>query len=90
MRLRDETHRRAVGYYRKRRGKRLTASELDMIPGIGPKRKKELLKYFGDIGSLATADIEELRQVPGINQAMARDIFDYFHGKSFKGSKPVP
>jgi len=90
MRLRDETHRRAVGYYRKRRGERLTASELDMIPGVGPKRKKELLKYFGDIGSLATADIEELRQVPGINQAMARNTFDYFHGKSFKGSKPVP
>jgi excinuclease ABC subunit C len=79
MRVRDETHRRAVSYYRKRRAKKLTESELDMIPGVGPKRKMDLLKYFGDIRSLAEAQIDELSQVPGVNQTAARSIFDYFH-----------
>ncbi len=79
MRVRDETHRRAVSYYRKRRAKKLSESELDMIPGVGPKRKMELLKYFGDIRSLAKAQIDDLSQVPGVSQAAARSIFDYFH-----------
>lgn len=86
MRLRDETHRRAVSYYRKRRGKRLTGSELDRIPGVGPKRKMELLRYFGDLKSLAMAEIDELRAVPGIKQSVARNIFDYFHKKPSKSS----
>jgi excinuclease ABC subunit C len=79
MRLRDETHRRAVSYYRKRREKRLKRSELDEIPGVGPKRRMELLRYFGDIESMAKAGIGELNEVPGINLAVARNIFDHFH-----------
>ena len=86
MRLRDETHRRAISYYRKRRGKRLKGSELDRIPGVGPKRKRELLKYFGDIKSLAKTEIGELNEVPGVNQVVAKNIFHYFHGKSLKGN----
>jgi excinuclease ABC subunit C len=78
MRLRDETHRRAIGYYRNRRKKRLTGSELDKIPGVGRKRKLELLKYFGDIRSLDRAKIDELNKVPGINQTVARNIYDHF------------
>ena len=49
------------------------------IPGVGPKRKKALLKYFGDIESLSRAEIEELKGVPGISQRIAKNIFDYFH-----------
>ncbi len=82
MRLRDETHRRAVSYYRKRSRKKLTGSELDRIPGVGPKRKKALLKYLGDLQSIARAEIEDLNGVPGINQAVAKNIFAYFHRKS--------
>lgn len=82
MRLRDETHRRAISYYRKRRKRQITGSKLDRIPGVGPKRKKTLLKYFGDIKSLSKADIRELRKVPGINQVVVKNIFDYFHRKS--------
>jgi len=81
MRIRDETHRRAISYYRKRRKKELTGSKLDRIPGVGPKRKKALLKYFGDIESLSRAEIEELKGVPGISQRIAKNIFDYFHIK---------
>jgi excinuclease ABC subunit C len=82
MRLRDETHRRAVSYYRKRSKKKLTGSELDRIPGVGPKRKKALLKYLGDLQSIAKAQIEDLNGVPAINQVVAKNIFDYFHRKS--------
>ncbi|GAG38875.1 unnamed protein product, partial [marine sediment metagenome] len=82
MRLRDETHRRAVSYYRKRSKKKLTVSELDRIPGVGPKRKKALLKYLGDLQSIAKAQIEDLNGVPAINQVVAKNIFDYFHRKS--------
>ncbi|NVM26129.1 MAG: excinuclease ABC subunit UvrC [Desulfobacterales bacterium] len=81
MRLRDETHRRAVSYYRKRSKKKLTGSELDRIPGVGPKRKRALLKYLGDLQSIAKAEIGELEGVPGINQVVAENIFEYFHRK---------
>ncbi|MBW1690611.1 MAG: excinuclease ABC subunit UvrC [Deltaproteobacteria bacterium] len=82
MRIRDETHRRAVGYHRIRRKKRLMESELDRIRGVGPKRKKELLKYLGDIQSIAMAGVEEIKRVPGIDQRTAETIFDYFSGRS--------
>ena len=82
MRLRDETHRRALSYYRKRSKKKLTGSELDRIPGVGPKRKKALLKYLGDLQSITKAEIEDLNGVPAINQVVAKNIFDYFHRKS--------
>ena len=81
MRIRDETHRRAVSYHRKRRKKQLTGSELDRIPGVGPRRKRALLKYLGDLQSIAKAELGELEQVPGINQIVAKNIFDYFHRK---------
>jgi len=81
MRLRDETHRRAVSYYRKRSKKKLTGSELDRIPGVGPKRKRALLKYRGDLQSIAKTEIEELEKVPGINRVVAENIFEYFHRK---------
>jgi excinuclease ABC subunit C len=82
MRVRDETHRRAIGYHRTRRKKRLMESELDRIRGVGPKRKRELLKYLGDIQSIARAGVEEIKRVPGIDQRTAETIFDYFTGKS--------
>jgi len=81
MRLRDETHKRAVSYHQRRRKKKLTLSELDKIPGVGPKRKKALLKHLGDIRSIAVAGIEDLKGVPGIDRRIAEDIFNYFLGK---------
>jgi len=78
MRIRDETHRRAVSYYRKRSKKKLTRSELDRIAGIGPKRKRLLLRFFGDIDAITKAEFKELIQVPGIAQLVAKNVFDYF------------
>jgi len=78
MRIRDETHRRAISYHRKRRKKQLTGSELEMIPGIGEKRKKVLLKYQGDLQSLSKANVADLEKIPGISHVLAKNIFEYF------------
>jgi excinuclease ABC subunit C len=82
MRIRDEAHRRAISYHRKRRDKQGRRSELDMIPGIGDKRKKILLKYLGDLQAISIAKVAVLERIPGISQRIAQNIFDYFHKKS--------
>ena len=78
MHVRDEAHRRAVSYHRKLREGDLENSRLDLIPGIGPKKKRHLLKYFGDIASISRAKPEELALVKGISNSLARDISRFF------------
>jgi len=79
MRIRDEAHRRAVTYHRKSRDRGLKRSGLDLIPGIGPKKKGLLLKHFNDIDSISRAKPEELALVPGISNSLAQDILMYFN-----------
>ncbi len=76
--VRDEAHRVAVGYNRQRRGKALTRSVLDDVPGIGPKRRDALLAHFSSVDELRTADLGTLAAVPGVGQAAARAVKDYF------------
>jgi excinuclease ABC subunit C len=78
MRLRDEAHRFAVEYHKKLRQKRGVASALDEIPGIGAKRKRALLSHFSRISDIRAADIDELTEVPGITESVARSIREYF------------
>lgn len=78
MRIRDEAHRRAVTYHRKLRGKRLTTSELDLIPGIGPKKKRLLLLQFGDTEAIRRATHDDLMKVQGISPSLARNIRQFF------------
>ncbi len=78
-RLRDEAHRFAIGSHRARRSRDITKSPLDNIDGIGAKRKKALLTYFGSAKSVQGAAIEDLQKVEGISDAVARTIYDYFH-----------
>jgi excinuclease ABC subunit C len=80
MRIRDEAHRRAIGYHRKLRAKGLRLSDLDQITGIGPGRKKILLKYFGSLEAIAAAETEELAKVPGISASLAEEIVNFFGG----------
>jgi excinuclease ABC subunit C len=82
MRIRDEVHRRAISYHRKLRKKDLTASALDRIPGIGPKKKQALLNYFISLDAVAGATVEELQKVPGIPPPLAERIADFFSGKA--------
>jgi excinuclease ABC subunit C len=65
-RVRDEAHRFAIHYHRELRGKAMTASVLDEIDGVGPKRKKALLKAFGSVKRLREATVEEVAAVPGV------------------------
>jgi excinuclease ABC subunit C len=77
QRARDEAHRFAVSYHRKLRHKEGIMSALDSIPGIGPKRKKALLKKFGSIEAIKEASSEELSQTEGITLALARKVKEY-------------
>jgi len=79
MRIRDEAHRRAITYHRKLRGKDLRKSQLDLIPGIGLKRKNILLKQFGDIDNISKVKLEDLVLVPGISRSLAQDILKFFN-----------
>ena len=80
-RIQDEAHRFAIEYHRSLRGKAQTSSALEEIPGIGPARKKALMREFGSIGEIAEADVERLRQVPEITAGAAEEIYRYFHRK---------
>ncbi|MBW1668889.1 MAG: excinuclease ABC subunit UvrC [Deltaproteobacteria bacterium] len=77
MRIRDEAHRRAITHHRKLRGKVLKESILDEIPGIGEKRKKELLESFGDVEAISRATVEELSRLKGISTNLAENILKY-------------
>ncbi len=79
--LRDEAHRFAIGAHRARRKKETIRSELDSIPGIGGKRKKAMLHYFGSANAVADANVEDLIRVEGISKAMAQKIYNFFHEK---------
>ena len=72
--VRDEAHRFAISYHRKRHRKASLASVLDGIPGIGSKRKKILLTHFGGIQKIRTATPEDLQELPGMNRAAAEAV----------------
>jgi len=74
MRIRDEAHRFAITYHKKLRGKKALASELDGVPGIGAKRKKELIKYFGTVSKIRQGSIDEIASVPGLNKKLAEEL----------------
>ena len=78
QRLRDEAHRWAIGAHRAKRSKAISATPLDDIPGIGATRKRALLAHFGSAKAVARAGLTDLTAVPGISEAMAQTISDYF------------
>ncbi len=77
--LRDESHRFAIGTHRKKRGKSITKSRLDDVDGIGARRKKDLLNYFGSVEEIAQAGIKDIEKVSGISKKTAEKIYNYFH-----------
>lgn len=81
QRLRDEAHRFAIGTHRAKREKAISASPLDEIQGIGPRRKKALLLHFGSARAVSRAGLTDLQAVEGISAAVARIIYDHFHGE---------
>ena len=74
QRVRDEAHRFAITHHRKRRAKRMTRSELEGVPGLGPARQAALLRAFGSVRSIRSATVEEIAAVPGIGPKMAESV----------------
>ena len=74
QRLRDEAHRFAITYHRSLRDRKAVKSALDDLPGVGPKRKRELLKAFGSAKRVREAPVEQIASVPGIGRALAERI----------------
>jgi excinuclease ABC subunit C len=79
QRLRDEAHRFAIGSHRARRKRDIREAGLQEIAGIGPTRKRALLRHFGTLKQIERASLSDLSQVPGINAETARRIYDFFH-----------
>jgi excinuclease ABC subunit C len=79
QRLRDESHRFAIGAHRKRRAKGIAVSPLDEIPGIGAARKRALLRHFGSGKAVGQAGLSDLETVSGISRTVARKIYSHFH-----------
>jgi len=79
QRLRDEAHRFAISTHRAKRKKGLSKSLLDQIDGIGKQRKRSLLNHFGSARSVESASLEDLKSVEGIEESIAKKIYNYFH-----------
>ena len=79
QRLRDEAHRFAIEHHRLRRDRSMTASILDELPGVGPTRKRSLLRHFGSPERFLRATREELEAVPGLPGKVARQIHEQLH-----------
>ena len=80
--IRDEAHRFAVTGHRRRRAKRRLGSPLEEIPGVGPQRRQNLLRYFGGWQGVRDATAAELARVPGVGTGLAQEIYDYLHEES--------
>jgi len=80
QRMRDEAHRFALGYNRTLRSKRTLTTELNEIPGIGPKRRRVLLERFGSVRRLRTATLEEVAALPGFSRALAEHLLTRLRG----------
>ena len=77
QRVRDEAHRFAITFHRERRSKKSVQSSLDLVPGIGPKRKRMLIRRFGSVKGVRDATTEEIASVPGLTLTVARAIKDH-------------
>jgi excinuclease ABC subunit C len=84
--VRDEAHRFAITYHRKLRDQQMTRSVLDDVPGLGPTRRKRLLKEFGSVKRLREQTVETLEALSWLPDRVARELYDHLHG----GPAPAP
>ncbi|WP_018295575.1 excinuclease ABC subunit UvrC [Corynebacterium lubricantis] len=79
--IRDEAHRFAISYHRQKRSKRMRASALDGIPGLGPTRRADLVKHFGSVKKIKEAPVDEIAEAPGIGPKLAAVVYEHLHQK---------
>jgi excinuclease ABC subunit C len=79
QRIRDEAHRFAISGHRRKRARRYTESVLEVVPGLGPAKRRALLKHFGGLQGVMRAGVADLTQVSGIGAALARTLYDHLH-----------
>jgi excinuclease ABC subunit C len=89
QRIRDEAHRFAVTFHRRRRTHKSLRSVLDTIPGVGPRRKAALLKQFGTINNIRAADLDEIRALPGFNRRVAEAVLEVLNPEDRKQKSEV-
>ena len=92
QKIRDEAHRFAITYHKKVRQRRTISSELDRIPGVGPRVRTSLLKTLGSARGVRAATVAELAGVPKVTPKLAQRIYDHFHPPVAPGdvSEPAP
>jgi len=78
-RIQDEAHRFAITFHRQLRSQKQVHSVLDDIPGVGPARRKDLMKHFENIEQIKNASVEELKKLPSMNEKSAQNVYDFFH-----------
>lgn len=78
--IQEEAHRFAIDYHRSRMSNRIYQSELDNIKGVGPKRKRELLKHFKSVENIKSASLEDLQEVKSMSKPSAKSVYEYFRG----------
>ena len=79
QRIRDESHRFAISAHRAKRKKSMSQSLLDQIEGIGSIRKRALLNHFGSARAVESASLDEIQSVEGVEEKVAKKIYNYFH-----------
>ena len=89
QRVRDEAHRFAITFHRSKRSKRMTASALDGIPGLGATRRTALVTHFGSVANLTKASVDEITEVPGIGAATAQSVHDALRDETSEGEARV-
>jgi excinuclease ABC subunit C len=93
QRIRDEAHRFAITYHRSARGRAMTESAFDEIPGVGPARRRSLLAHFGSLRKVTDASVDDLAAVDGISRALAQTIYAHLHGlaaaEASRGTPPA-
>ncbi|MDK8598720.1 excinuclease ABC subunit UvrC [Corynebacterium kefirresidentii] len=82
--IRDEAHRFAITYHRQQRSKRMRSSVLDSVPGLGPQRRTDLVKYFGSVKKLKAATVEEICEVDGFGPKLAQTVYENLHDSTGK------
>ena len=78
-RIQDEAHRFAIEFHRKLRSREQVHSILDDIPGVGPARRKDLMKHFASLDEIRAAEVEDLKKLPSMNEKSAQEVYKFFH-----------